>query len=202
MNKLLNRIFIALPLVIFYYLSFINNYVYNFCRLIVLSISLLESYNLQKNKKLLFSISIIISLITFKLNKLIVLKLIGINIISDTNQLLFGKYLDNYMNHKPFPKISSNKTTIGYLGGISSTILINYYLNLFSFINCLIILLFGISGDLFFSYIKRNNKIKDFSFKLGNKTIGILGSHGGVLDRFDSIYISIFAYYLCQILII
>ena len=40
-------------------------------------------------------------------------------------------------------------------------------------------------GDIFFSYIKRSLNIKDFS--------PLLGSHGGVLDRLDSIFlISIF----------
>ena len=202
MNKLLNRIFISIPLLLFYYLSFINNYFYYFNGIIITLFSLLETYNLKKNKKLSFSISIISFLIFMKLNKTSILKIVGLNILSDSNQLFFGKYLGNYINHKPFPKISPNKTTIGYLGGISSTLLINYYLNLFSFINCLIIVLSGISGDLLFSYIKRNNKIKDFSFKLGNKNISFLGNHGGILDRFDSIYLSSIFYYLSQIFII
>ncbi|WP_459976787.1 phosphatidate cytidylyltransferase [Mycoplasmoides pneumoniae] len=38
--------------------------------------------------------------------------------------------------------------------------------------------IFAIGGDLFFSYIKRLTKIKDFS--------KLLGKHGGILDRFDS----------------
>ena len=36
-------------------------------------------------------------------------------------------------------------------------------------------------GDIFFSYIKRSLNIKDFS--------PLLGSHGGVLDRLDSIFL-------------
>jgi phosphatidate cytidylyltransferase len=202
MNKLLNRIFVAIPLLLFYYLAFINNYVYYFCGLIITLFSLLETYNLKKNKKILFSITSISFFIFIKLSKSSLLKIIGVNILSDSTQLFFGKYLGNYINHKPFSKISPNKTTIGYLGGISSTLLINYYLNLFSFINCLIILLSGISGDLLFSYIKRNNKIKDYSFKFGNKTISLLGNHGGILDRFDSLHISSIVYYLSQIFVI
>jgi phosphatidate cytidylyltransferase len=34
-------------------------------------------------------------------------------------------------------------------------------------------------GDIYFSYIKRKLSIKDFS--------RLLSSHGGILDRFDSI---------------
>ena len=186
MNKLLNRIIISIPLFIFYYLAFINNYVYYFYGIIITLFSLLETSNLKKNRKILSSLSIISFLIYLKQDKPSVLKIICINVLSDSTQLFFGKFLGNYINHKPFPKISPNKTTIGYLGGLSSTLFINYYLNLFSFINCLIILISGISGDLLFSYIKRNNKIKDFSFKWSNKNISILGNHGGILDRFDS----------------
>ena len=35
-------------------------------------------------------------------------------------------------------------------------------------------------GDIFFSYIKRLIMLKDFS--------SILGSHGGILDRLDSMF--------------
>ena len=35
-------------------------------------------------------------------------------------------------------------------------------------------------GDIFFSLVKRKNNLKDFS--------SILGGHGGVLDRLDSMF--------------
>jgi CDP-diglyceride synthetase len=44
----------------------------------------------------------------------------------------------------------------------------------------------AIVGDLFFSYCKRRNGIKDF----GNKLPG----HGGVLDRLDSLLFSVFVF--------
>jgi len=202
MNKLLNRIFIAIPLLLLYYLAFLNDYIYYFYGLFVTLFSLLETSSLEKNKKIVSSLSIISFFIYLKQDKLSVLKITCINILSDSIQLFFGKYLGNQLNHKPFPQISPNKTTIGYLGGISSTLLINYYFNLFSFVNCLIILVSGISGDLLFSYIKRQNTIKDFHFKLKEKNISLLGNHGGILDRFDSILLSNIVYYLTQILII
>jgi len=89
--------------------------------------------------------------------------------------------------HKVTPNISPKKTIEGCIGGsiIGTTVAVIYYSNLvgsFSIKLCLITLLLSIVdqfGDLFFSKIKRENKIKDFS--------NIMPGHGGVLDRIDSL---------------
>ncbi|MFO7978336.1 MAG: phosphatidate cytidylyltransferase [Bacteroidales bacterium] len=41
------------------------------------------------------------------------------------------------------------------------------------------IVIFAFSGDIFFSWYKRQYKVKDFS--------NVLPGHGGFLDRFDSL---------------
>ena len=46
----------------------------------------------------------------------------------------------------------------------------------------------GQIGDLFFSAVKRNHNIKDFS--------NIMPGHGGVLDRLDSIIFVVIGYIL------
>ena len=60
---------------------------------------------------------------------------------------------------------------------MTSTLL--YYLNFNIFFLISISISFFL-GDIFFSYIKRLIEIKDFS--------RILGEHGGVLDRLDSMF--------------
>lgn len=108
--------------------------------------------------------------------------------------VLFGK-------HKMCPNISPKKTLEGFFGGvIFSTCLTFLFAFLMSYYNhpltdvltvgnwyyILIVSLFmpivGTIGDLIFSLIKRRFGIKDFS--------NVLKSHGGILDRLDSILIT------------
>lgn len=108
--------------------------------------------------------------------------------LSDTGAyfagMLFGK-------HKLAPTISPKKTIEGALGGIVGAIvgilLYCFILQIFFDyqVNYLLAVLYGILGsvaavfgDLCFSVIKRQTKIKDY----GN----LIPGHGGVLDRFDS----------------
>lgn len=93
---------------------------------------------------------------------------------------LFGKHKIN--------EISPNKSWEGCLGGaffgtlISALfylIVINQSINIFLLIFLTLFLsIIGQIGDLFFSLIKRQNNIKDFS--------NLMPGHGGVLDRLDS----------------
>ena len=101
--------------------------------------------------------------------------------------MLFGK-------HKVTPNISPNKTIEGCIGGsiVGTVVPIIYYIYFvgsFSYKLVLITILLSIIdqlGDLFFSKIKRENKIKDFS--------NIMPGHGGILDRIDSLCFVVITY--------
>lgn len=118
-----------------------------------------------------------------------------ITMLTDTYAHLAGTLIGK---HKLAPKISPNKTWEGaIIGGIFGTLCAAtfYYIAISSNVNVLgllIVTLFlsclGQLGDLFFSTVKRNHDIKDFS--------NIMPGHGGVLDRLDSIIFVIIGYIL------
>jgi len=115
---------------------------------------------------------------------------------NDTGAYLAGK---KFGKHKLFERISPKKTWEGSIGGAVLTLiaawLIYKYLGgmeLFEWsITACIVVIFGTFGDLFESLLKRNAGIKDSG--------KILPGHGGVLDRFDGIFLSapiLYAYLL------
>lgn len=118
-----------------------------------------------------------------------------ITMLTDTYAHLGGSLIGK---HKFAPKISPNKTWEGaIIGGVFGTLCAAtfYYVAIDSNISVLILLVvtlflscLGQLGDLFFSAVKRNHDIKDFS--------NIMPGHGGVLDRLDSIIFVIIGYIL------
>ena len=118
-----------------------------------------------------------------------------ITMLTDTYAHLGGTLIGK---HKLAPKISPNKTWEGSIvGAIFGTLCAAtfYYIVVNSNVNVLgllIITLFlsclGQLGDLFFSAVKRNHDIKDFS--------NIMPGHGGILDRLDSIIFVVIGYIL------
>lgn len=118
-----------------------------------------------------------------------------ITMLTDTYAHLGGSLIGK---HKLAPKISPNKTWEGsIIGGIFGTLCAAtfYYILVDGTVNVLgllVITLFlsslGQLGDLFFSAVKRNHDIKDFS--------NIMPGHGGVLDRLDSIIFVVIGYIL------
>lgn len=116
--------------------------------------------------------------------------------INDTGAYVLGSAMGK---RKLFERVSPKKSWEGTLGGavltfISAYLIAQYYtqmyLNDWMFI-ALIIVVFGTYGDLFESMFKRSINTKDSG--------SILPGHGGVLDRFDSVFMAapfVFVYLL------
>ena len=118
--------------------------------------------------------------------------------IYDTGAYLVGK---NFGKHKFFERISPKKTWEGTIGGTMVALLAaaGYYFItegtqlIHLLVLTALIILFGTFGDLAESLFKRSLNLKDS----GN----ILPGHGGILDRFDTIFVSapfVFLYFVFQ----
>ncbi|MCD4773914.1 MAG: phosphatidate cytidylyltransferase [Bacteroidales bacterium] len=106
---------------------------------------------------------------------------------NDTFAYLCGSILGK---HKLFERISPKKTWEGSIGGAVLTVFVGFILSKY-FVNInvidwiiisIIIVITATIGDLIESMLKRSLKIKD--------TGNILPGHGGVLDRFDAVFVS------------
>ncbi|MWP62896.1 phosphatidate cytidylyltransferase [Gilliamella sp. Pas-s25] len=136
-----------------------------------------------------YSISCVPALLTLPIdhyqdrNLLLIAFLVLVVELSDVLQYVFGKL---FGKHKISPNLSPSKTVEGFLGGILSASFVGaclFWITPFSFLQAglisLMLTLLGFLGGLVMSAIKRDRGIKDW----GN----LIGGHGGVLDRLDSI---------------
>jgi phosphatidate cytidylyltransferase len=106
----------------------------------------------------------------------------------DTGAYLYGK---QFGKHKFFERISPKKTWEGTIAGAVVALITSvgfYFLSpgipLSDWLAiAFLIILFGTFGDLTESLFKRSMSIKDSG--------SILPGHGGILDRFDSMFISV-----------
>ena len=100
-----------------------------------------------------------------------------LSFLIDTSAYIFGNLMKGPLI---VPSISPKKTWSGTLISSIISLIIFYFLG-YNFLFSLIIGISFFIGDIYFSYIKRTLDLKDFS--------NILGSHWGMLDRLDSIFL-------------
>lgn len=132
-------------------------------------------------------------MLLFNGNKWLLLYLILIATMTDTFAMLIGCLIGK---HKLIPDVSPKKSVEGSIAGslLGTVIASVYYYNVVTsninifilIIMTLILSILGQLGDLFFSKIKRENNIKDFS--------NLMPGHGGILDRFDSLTFILYGY--------
>ena len=117
---------------------------------------------------------------------------------SDSSALFFGRL---FGTKKIFPQLSPKKTLEGVLGAFLTCVILAFLFNTLLGLSLefykvvtlgIMIPLLSQTGDLLFSAFKREAGIKDY----GN----VLPGHGGILDRFDSLILSLpFVYFMLKI---
>lgn len=110
---------------------------------------------------------------------------LAITWLSDTGGYMFGKIFKG----KKINIISPNKTYFGFFGALALPQILNFFsINNFLLMNnklyynvflIFILTIASVFGDLFFSYLKRVLRIKDYS--------KLIPGHGGIFDRIDSL---------------
>ncbi len=129
----------------------------------------------------------------FNLNKALFLYLVFISMSTDIYAYISGMLIGK---HKLSSKISPNKSWEGSIIGtlMGTFIAVMFYINFIGtstnivrlILITMLLSVIGQLGDLFFSAIKREYKIKDYS--------NLIPGHGGILDRFDSIIFVLISY--------
>lgn len=132
-------------------------------------------------------------------NGFFILILVALGVVAtDTFAYIGGK---KYGHTKFFPSISPNKTREGVMIGLGCGTIalfvgwsVLYRLELTglepfgALVMAVLLPVFAVAGDLLESWSKRRLGVKDFGT--------LLGSHGGVADRFDSMTVAFMAYAL------
>ncbi len=159
---------------------------------------LLHKYNYRTNEAFyLASITIFLGVIfnlfimLYNESMLLFIYIILVACITDIFALVGGKLIGK---HK-LTKISPGKTIEGSITGtlLATIVGTTYYVTLIGttplttvIIITIVLSIVGQIGDIFFSLIKRENDIKDYS--------NLIPGHGGILDRLDSIIFILIAF--------
>ena len=179
-SKIYNLIFSLFFIFIissFFYFDIISNYILYMFFIFNLAITFFTN-----RISLFFSFNVcLFALILFDLlfsDRNLFFLLIFLCFLNDSTAYIVGSKFKGPLIAK---SISPNKTWSGTLVSffLTFSLLVLFDFNIFISILISLSLFFG---DLYFSFIKRSLKIKDFSQSLS--------SHGGILDRIDSFFFS------------
>lgn len=184
-SKIVNyKIFIIFFVISFFSFYFLNkiNFEFEVFQILFLFLILISIFDYRRINiyfTFLLIIFFIIFFYNFNIERNSIYLLILISFINDTSAYVFGSLLKG---PKIIPKISPNKTWSGTLFSFFISFFIFYFLK-FPIIISFFLSIFFFIGDIYFSFIKRKNKLTDFS--------NLISGHGGILDRLDSIFFNI-----------
>ena len=199
MNNSSLRLLSALILApLFLYLVFVNNIFFIILLLSILLGSLYEfKFLFISNKIHFFFMILLVTVFVFSFHNLrassemdfyYLLWIITNVWLSDMGGFFVGRFFKG----PKLSKWSPNKTLSGFAGSLIFSQYSFYIIFLsiknvnFSFkffIIQVLICLTSVFGDLFFSYVKRKNNIKDYS--------NIIPGHGGLMDRIDGLIFAV-----------
>ena len=206
-KEIINRLFVSCIYSFFFIVSTLsnNNFFISIFLIFILITGLLEFFNITKKLKN-FILKIFISTF-FIVVPILIIYIIKTELNGGKNLLtflflivgindVFAYLIGSKIGKIKALKISPNKTIEGFFGGIIACVImgpllikfLNINLEINSFLLSLLISIFGIIGDLLESYLKRKFNKKDSGT--------ILMSHGGILDRVDSILFCAPIFYL------
>ena len=169
--------FILLPLsLLSMYLYFIDNfYSLYFITFVFFFLTFIHKKYLNTYFIILTFVSFLLFLQLNLVNRNIFYLVFLFSFINDTSAFVIGKLIKG---PKIVPKISPNKTWSGTMISFMISSIVLYFFEFEIYYSILVSASFFFN-DIYFSYIKRKNNLKDFS--------NIIRGHGGLLDRMDSI---------------
>jgi phosphatidate cytidylyltransferase len=203
MNNFVLRLLSSLVLApIFIFLLYSNNFLFYLLLIFIIILTFYEIYNNVKQNLLAIFLYFLLIFFSYSLlkvrgsdfnNFIDICWIISIVWLSDIGGFVVGKCVGG----RKLSKYSPNKTISGFFGSILfsqfalvvpfffyNNLILNFLHLLLQFIICLLV----VFGDIFFSYVKRINNIKDYSM--------FIPGHGGVLDRIDGMIFAVIFYYI------
>ena len=178
-KKYFDFIFLILFILSSYFII-ISDYYINYLNIILIFLTFFTLIKPNFYQKRLFLIIILLFLNNFYSifvnNRNLLYFIVFISFYNDSFAYIFGKTLKGPLI---IPSISPKKTWSGTILSFLITCITLYFLD-YPLLLSIVLSISLFLGDIFFSYIKRINNLKDFS--------NTLKGHGGILDRLDSMF--------------